>query len=293
MGALLAYDTGELLGSRSKLNMVYGRNLGVQSLLKNDEKDNILQGSDYFSLGFNYRFNRLLKLSSTYYSDLDGHDDAYGALTAYYEFNPPRRLKQSRKNAGLLTGQIFLDENNDGKRQENEKGIPSARVKIKGSRIGLNADRFGHFTIQNLPIGIYRLEPDVTRLPLGYMAMSKFLPPVKIEDAQITELNIPIVQGHQLSGVVYLDENNNAKLDKGERRIENIGLELDQFESASTVFGQFTFDFLLPGDYRLKVQEETLPNNLMLAPEANQRVTLKAGAKRKVYVRLVDKAYYH
>ncbi len=290
LGALLAFDSGKLLGSRTHLGMSYGKNLGIQQLNNNEESVS-QSGSDYFNAGLSYRFNRLLKFSSNYYSDLDGHDDAYASLTAYYEFNPPRHIKISRENAGMLTGQVFLDKNFDGIQQEEEQGIGGARVMIKGTRVGLNSDPNGRFTIQNLPVGVYRIVPDLSRMPLGYIEQSESTRPVKIGDAQITEIKIPVVRGHQLSGVVYVDENKSGKLDKGDRRLENIGLEIsEELETASTAFGQFTFDFLPPGKYQISVQEDTLPAGFEVDPDVDLEITLSEDLRNKLFVRLREQA---
>ena len=295
LGALVTYDSGKLLGDRTHLGMTYGKNLGVQVIEESDEQasddgDNSLtEGSDYFSAGLTYRFNRMLKFTSNYYSNLDGEDDLYSTLTAYYEFNPPRNIKQSRENAGLLTGQVFLDQNHDGIQQENEQGIAGARVNIKGTRVGLNADPNGRFTIQNLPVGVYRIQPDTSRMPLGYIDDPEKVPPVRIGAAQITELKIPIVLGNQLSGVVYIDTNANGKLDKEDERLENIGLELgNQHETASTVFGQYTFDFLPPGKYTLFVQQDTLPDGVIVDPQQSLDIELRPGIRNKLLIRLLD-----
>ncbi|MCB1755839.1 MAG: hypothetical protein KDJ38_09970 [Gammaproteobacteria bacterium] len=293
IGALLSFDSGEWLGRRTKLGMSYGKNLGVK-LLENpaadEDETDFEEGADYFSAVLSWRFNRLLKFTTNYFSDLDGHDDTYATLTAYYEFNPPRHIKQTKENAGLLSGQVFLDENFDGIQQENEQGIAGARVKIRGTRVGLQADPNGRFTIQNLPVGVYRVEADMSQMPLGYIGSPENTPPVRIGDALISELKIPIVRGNQLSGVVYVDKNNNGQLDQDDRRLENIGLELDSGEeTASTAFGQYTFDFLPPRHYTLSVQSDTLPDGISVAPDNLTTIDLQAEQRNRLLVRLIER----
>lgn len=297
MGALLAFSSGRLLGKRTRLGMSYGRNLGVTVMKdidsedSDEEKVSIIDGSDYFGATLNYRFNRLLKLSSSYYSDLDGHDESYASVSAYYEFNPPRRLKNTQDNAGLLMGQVFLDENFDGIQQENERGVANSRVVIQGTPIGLNTDHNGRFTIQNLPVGIYRIKADISRMPLGYITMPGTVPAVKIGDARITEIAVPLTKGSQLSGVVYIDKNYNGELDKSDQRLENIGLELNNgAEAASTVFGQYTFDFLPPGKYTLSVQSDTLPDDVIVDDEQNFTIDIRQSKRNRLLIRLLDRS---
>ncbi len=298
IGALLSFSSGQLLGKRTSLGMNYGRNLGVTVMtdsvdedVAEDEKVSIIDGNDYFSATMNYRFNRLFKLNTSYYSDLDGNDESYASLTAFYEFNPPRRLKNTKDNAGLLMGQVYLDENFDGIRQENEQGVANARVVIQGTSIGLNADPNGRFTIQNMPVGIYRIKADLSRMPLGYIDVPGSVPAVKIGDAKITEINVPLTRGSQLSGVVYIDKNFNGKLDKSDERLENIGLELDNGdETASTVFGQYTFDFLRPGKYRLSVQTDTLPDKVIVDEDQDLSIDIQKSERNRLLIRLLQQS---
>jgi len=269
LGALLSYQSGELLGPRTRFAASYGKNLAIQRIESDttgDDDETFQNSSDYVNASLTYRYNTLLSLKSHYYSNLEGDDNLYASVTAYYAFNPPRHISQSRENAGLLMGQVFLDRNYDGVQQADEPAIPGARVAIKGTRLGLNADPEGRFTIQNLPVGVYRILPDVSRLPLGYMGDPQAISPVRIGDSQITEIKIPVVKGHQLSGVVYVDRNRNGALDDRDERLENIGLELDTGqETASAAFGQYAFDFLPPGQYRVRLQADTLPDGVQLA----------------------------
>ncbi len=288
LGALLNFDSGKLLGNQTKLVLAYGKNLAVQQIeIPDDTDESSTTDDDYFSANLIYRFNNILRLNSNYHSTLDGRDEVYTSLSAYYEFNPPRRIKKTRSNAGILMGQVFLDENYDGIQQKNEKGLGGARVGIVGTRVALNSDSNGYFTIQNLPVGVYRISPDTSRMPLGYVGRKQALQAVKIDDARITELKIPVVKGNQLSGVVYVDSNNNGTLDRNDERVENIGLELEAGqETASTVFGQFTFDFLPPGKYKLKVQEDTLPDGYAIDSTAKLQVMIKSGERNKFLVKL-------
>ncbi|MDO6461144.1 hypothetical protein Q4485_10585 [Granulosicoccaceae sp. 1_MG-2023] len=293
-GVLATLSSGDWLGKNTRGVLSYAHNLGITSVLddsgEEDEELSEVTGSDYVSATLRYRFNRLLRLDSRYYSDLDGYDDFYAALTAFYEFNPPRRYRISRENAGLLTGAVFLDQNGDGQRQAGEPGLAGARVAIGGTRVGLNADSDGRFTIQNMPDGVYRVHADTTRLPLGYVADAAAVPPVRIDDGMITELAIPVMRGSQLSGAVYIDVNRNGKLDADDERPENIGLELDSGdESASTLFGQFTFDYLRPGPYRLRVQSDTLPDGVQVAEDSID-LTLQPGVDNHRQVRLLRPA---
>ena len=289
-GALLSLTSGEWLGKRTSGTLTYARNLGISSVLDDDEADDdstTVTGSDYLSASLSYRMNRLFRFDSRYFSDLGDYEDFYAAMTAFYEFNPPRRYRISKDDAGLLTGSVFLDSNADGIRQQDETGLPGARVVIGGTRVGLNTDNEGRFTIQNMPKGVYRVHADTSRLPLGYVAEAATVPPVRIGDAMITELQIPVMLGSQLTGTVYVDTDGDSEIDPEEPRLENIGLELDSGdESASTLFGQFAFDYLKPGEYRLQVQSDTLPDGVRLSPDAN-RIQLEAGLENHVNVRLL------
>ena len=289
LGGLLGYDSGGLLGPYWRFNASYGKNLAVRRLEQDDETSQ--DGADYANMNLRYNYRKLLSLRVNYFTDLDGNDDFYATLGGKYEFNPPRNMKFSRPNAGLLKGQVFLDRNFDGIRQHDETGIAGVRVQIKGTRVGLNADPGGRFTIQNLPVGIYRVEPDLSRLPLGYTVQPGRLVPVKIGDGLISEMQIPIVQGSRLSGAVYVDLDNNGQLDRNDQRLENVGLQISaEAETASTLFGQYTFDFLPPGEYEIAIQTDTLPDGIRPDPQQSLKIRLQPGLKNELNVRLLKQA---
>jgi len=293
IGALASFESGQLLGEQIDFKMSYGKNLGVHRIETQADLDAQTETleNEYFSVHLGIGFNNLLAFNANYYSNLAGSDDIYASLSAFYEFNAPRQIKKTQKNSGILMGQVFFDKNHDGRQQKDEQGIGGVKVSIKGTRVALNADRRGHFTIQNLPVGIYRITPDVSRLPLGFVRQAESETPVQIGDARITTIKIPIVEGSRVSGVVYVDENGNQKVDKGEPRIENIGLELSSGEeTASTLFGQFTFDFLPPDNYVLKVQDDTLSNEYEIDPTMKWGIELSSGEKSIINVRLLKKS---
>ena len=66
-------------------------------------------------------------------------------------------------------------------------------VSIRGTRLGLNANRDGQFTIQNVKQGLYTVSVNKRSLPLGYMVAEDAEPRVTIGEGRRTDVDIPII----------------------------------------------------------------------------------------------------
>ncbi len=248
-GASAYADSGAALGPRLNLQ---GR---VSALSDFDESE---AGTRFFgNLEARYRVTRNMELSAIYSDDFQGRNDLSVALRGVVKFNEPRSHTLPQQNKGILTGRVFLDKNRDGIRQDDEPGVGGVRVKVRGTRLSLNANRDGEFTIQNINQGLYAVGINKSTLPLGYMVAEAAEPSVTIADGRRTEVDIPIILSGQIRGTLFVDDNANGAPDRGEQRLEGQWLKLFLEEGSETrsgmtaSFGQYGFENVAPGKYRL------------------------------------------
>lgn len=72
--------------------------------------------------------------------------------------------------------------------------------------------------------------------------------------------------GGNIVGVVYLDGNDNGRLDALEARAANVTVTLDgRYATRTDAQGRFEFPFVAPGPHRLQVASDTLPLPWMMA----------------------------
>lgn len=217
------------------------------------------------NLDATYRVTRNIALSAGYSDDFEGNRDLSVALRGVVTFNEPRRHTLPDEGRGILTGRVFLDRNRDGIRQEDEVGVSGVRVMLRGTRLALNSARDGFFTVQNVQQGLYTVTIDRRTLPLGYMVSEAAEPRVTVGDGRRSDVDVPLILSGQVRGAVFVDDNANGATDSGEQRLEGQWVRLipanggEARRAQSASFGQFSFENVDPGEYRLEVTVSGVP----------------------------------
>lgn len=249
--AVAQLDTGELFGPRNRVGATFGvvqsvRTRGggtTRAFLSVDAARRIPIGEN-MALGIGFA------------TDLDDNHTLGLTLRGRYDFNPRRRLTETREGAGILSGQVFFDRNRDSIRQPDEPGLPGVGLRLENTPFALRVDPNGAFTIRNLPEGVYKVAIVGKTLPLGYSMSADAAERVSISEGRLTRHDVPVVQRGQLRGFLFADGNGNGAHDAGETRLENTRLELrgpdgESHRLRTTTFGQFAFDDLSAADYTL------------------------------------------
>ena len=262
-GVFANLNSGDIFGQKNRVDASFGILQSVSGF-NGSNTDKFLT----VSVARQLRIGNNMALGLAYRNNLNGNQRVGLQLTGRYEFNEKRRYRKTEEGRGVLKGRAFLDENRDGVKQENEPAMPRVLVKVKGTSLALRTDNAGFFTIQNIRQGIYELQVDARTLPLGFDLSEDVTTKATIADGQITDVPMPIVQRGQIRGFAFVDDNNNGEYDKGETRIEGTKLKLSPSKIAqdtdeddikythTTSFGQYAFDDLAAGEYRVEV----LPN---------------------------------
>ncbi len=269
LGASLLADSGASLGERFRVS---GQ---LAALAPTGEANG---ASRFFgTLTAALRMSHAVQLQAIYSSDFSSRTDLSVALRGTLTFNEPRRHTAPEEGTGVLKGRVFFDRNRDGLRQADEPGIPSARVSVLNTRLALAADDQGSYTIQNLPTGLYELSLDRRSLPIGFLAGTDLGLRATIGEGRVTTLDVPVIASGQVRGTVFIDADGNGTPDKGETRLEGAWVELESIAAGadpavtqSAAFGQFAFEGIAPGEYRLRVRSGSghTETPIMLTEEA-------------------------
>jgi hypothetical protein len=254
-GASAAVDSGVLFGERLSLRAQVS---ALQSV-------NTAGGrTDMFaSLSGQWRITPRLVLAGSFVDDLRGTSRFNLGLRGSLSFAAPRRHQEAKEGKGVLKGRVFLDRNRDGVRQDDEPGLPGVRVMVLGTRLALQVDREGNYTIQNLTQALYNVGVDRRTLPLGYLVDEAVRARATVQEGHITTLDIPVIASGQVRGAVFIDADGNGRPSPGEERLEGAFLELVAVESGEVLrkgraatFGQYGFESLPPGVYELRVMAQ-------------------------------------
>jgi len=259
-GATVSANSGQKFGDRFN---VQGQFSALQSIAPEISDTQL-----FASIGSSFRITQNLQIEANYVEAFANGRDFGISLRGRVAFNEPRKYSRPKDGLGILTGGVYFDRNRDGIRQPDEPGISNVRVQVSGTRLSLQVDRDGRFTIQNIPEGLYSLVVDRRSLPLGLVVADDVFARATIGEGRITDLDIPIIASGQVRGSIFVDDNGNGATDPGERRVEGMYITLKSLEDTgetvsagddekvtqiSASFGQYSFENLSPGRYELSV----------------------------------------
>lgn len=253
-GATAQASSGAAFGDRFRMR-------GQVSALQSVDPDNA-RTAFFANVTAQYDIFRNVRLEAAWNDNFDGASSLAIGLRGAITFNEPRRHTRPVDGAGVLRGQAFYDRNRDGVRQPDEPGVPGVRVGIRNSRLSLNVDYNGNYTIQNLPTGLYSVSIDRRSLPLGLLVPDDLTLRATIADGRITVLDIPVIASGQLRGAAFVDLNGNGSADPGEPRLEGAQLRISRLdeegfepvEQVAASFGQYGFENLVPGTYLIEAR---------------------------------------
>ncbi|WP_084419175.1 SdrD B-like domain-containing protein [Henriciella litoralis] len=250
-GGAAAFSSGLLLDEKLELS-------GQVWALSNFEPE-AAATRYYANLEARYRVGRRTEIVASYFDDLEGRNDFSIALRGTIEFNEPRRQTLPLADRGVLTGRVFVDLNRDGVRQADEPGLAGAQVEVRGTQLSHAADRDGDFEIENVKEGLFGLSINQRSLPLGYRVQDAELIKASVAEGRRTTVDIPVIQSGQLRGAVFIDMDGNGIASHRDERLEGQPVRLLNLATNASVevptasFGQYGFENLEPGDYRLFV----------------------------------------
>ncbi len=241
---------------------------------------------------------------------LEGEDDTWYVLAYAIPLGIPVGMKTT---VGGIQGTVFDAQG------ENQPGIPNAVLTANGA--AAVSDQNGHFVFPVLPPGTYSILVDRKSIGLSRVTQSKTPILVEVMGGKMTEIDIGVTDAARVSGTIMVvrDGDDSARDTpagqghtvtdgpelyvvgdpaKGEQpetaTLEGAVVELadgtEVLRTATNAKGEFVFEGLRPGNWRLKVSETSLPAyhyveqpemDLELSPAHETTVSIRAVPRRR------------
>ncbi len=248
-----------------------------------------------FNLNFDIRSNIPLNnpnVSSTYWFTV--------RLNKKFKWGAPPKILGKVKGIaitglGNIEGFIFNDLNQNMVKDPNEKGIPGLIVKLEDGST-CETDKNGKFKFSNVIEGIHKISMEERRIPANFYILSSVKKEIIIKARRTQKVNFALIEGSTISGRVINDINKNKKIDKDEKGIKDVLVLLKPIEKEKTKTkekylkemilntytdsnGNFIFENILPGEYILSVDIETLPKRAWFITSPSKKIKILPGQK--------------
>ena len=272
--------------SKDQPNLTAG--LSANSQLFNNLRINLqLQNSynieDYYrnrnlmQLNLDYKFFRQHEISVRSYYTLFREEtenpELYLSASYTYQFGVP--LKKILK-AGDVKGKVI-----------NDDGEPYEGVVLNLLNKTTITDNSGEFSFLLVPPGLHLMTVDNSKFKINEIPAIPL--PIKVEVFENQESVVPIkiTSGAKLSGRIVPKENNSQALKENDVATGNIIVEMyndfKQYRITANNLGEFSFPLVIPGSWKLKIYENSIPNGFELE-KANYLFELEPGEKKDVEI---------
>lgn len=164
------------------------------------------------------------------------------------------RLGEPRKTS--LQGMVFIDKNGNHKKDKGEKGIKNIFVQLDG-KFDAKTNKRGEFNFEEIEGQAAEITVETETLPDGYGIKDSYKK-VTLKPSKKTKVYLPVQMFGRARGIVFEDKNDNNIFDEKDAPCRDIRVIIDDTSDWTTENGDYAFN-VLPGEYIVKIDEESLP----------------------------------
>ncbi len=189
---------------------------------------------------------------------------------------------------GRVTGEVYLDENENGTRDAAEQGVKDVVLGLDG----LEAISGSSGLFRFIPVSPGAYELTILHLPSGTMAIVELPLEIELAAGEEPAISIALRLHGWITGSVFYDENSNGKKDPREEGIPDVGIAISGPEIQKTVYttrgGRFS-EKAVTGSYVLKLLPESLPPRSELVAKPEVTVEVSEGKSTNVDFPVIEK----
>jgi hypothetical protein len=161
---------------------------------------------------------------------------------------------------GSFSGRVYQDTNLNGKFDaEIDKPQANVKVRVDGNRY-IESDANGLFKIDGVKVGQHQIYLDLLSVRADLTLLDGAQQQATLAAGRDSVVDFRLVRTGRITGVVWLDANENGKFDAGEETFSDVRVATASGRDTLTGSdGVFVIGDLPPGDHPIFVDEKTLP----------------------------------
>lgn len=275
-----------LLSSRLMLNAQFSYSVDEDAVSQEKNRQLGVGGS------INYRFKPLaINCALRYqYSRLKASlTESPLKYSHQFFFSITKDLKWGRDTAGIglggilsrrgkIKGCVFVDLNQNDQKDPGEEGLEGINILLDRKKAA-KTGKDGKFTLTSVPVGTHQVSLDLRNVPAFYEA-AREKSELVLKKGETREVYLTVIPVGLLSGRLFLDINENNRVDKDEPILAGLQINLYKEDSLyrwefTNSKGVFTFDNLRPGTYIIEVEGEGIREKYTGVEKSSMEVTIK------------------
>ena len=178
---------------------------------------------------------------------------------------------------GSVYGRVYQDIDLNGRFDPSvDRPQANVRVRVDGSRYVVS-DASGNFRVESVARGEHTVNLDLLSVRADLTLLDDVEQSITMDSSRDLIVNFRVVRTGRISGVVWLDLNENGRLDDAERPLPDVrvvtGSGRDTLTDAN---GYFIIGDLPPGEHILLLDEKTIPDRTR-SVAGSQNIRVAAG----------------
>jgi tetratricopeptide (TPR) repeat protein len=184
-------------------------------------------------------------------------------------------------NFGVIDGWVFKDINTNGKLDYGEPGTEEVRLYLEDKRETVTSSS-GYFRFPYVVPGRQKIYLDLASLSTEW-TVEEPEREVEVRPRRENKVSFLLLKASSIKGKIFIDENQDTVFQDTEEPLENIAVILLPGEQLrwTNLEGDFKFDYLLPGKYKLRMNLESIPLGYELVSKGEIELELSAGEEIK------------
>jgi hypothetical protein len=192
------------------------------------------------------------------------------------------RPGEETRGYGAVEGVVFNDINGNGLQEKREEGIQNVSIRLEDGSV-VKTDENGYYQFSRVEVGGHLVTLDVRRIPAEYSIVSPDKVKIDVRLRKMVQINFSLIAVGRIEGKLIFDANNNGRKDLDEKGVPDVlvVLEPGELNTFTDQDGMFILENVLPGEYIMKSDPSTLPEDAVFTSPEELKFEVPVGGELK------------